>query len=154
MLILHHIEKSQCNAKVTSSLVIFAVLVLRVVLTRFCKLWSIIYSYLLFLDNYLFSTWRPFVIFNFNNLQILTFRTVYSRNLHVPAKFHRDQLNGSGVTASFRFQIASFRLQILTSCIFFAAAVCMFVQISSWSDDRFRIYCQFSISNMAVVHHL
>jgi len=43
--------------------------------------------------NFRFSIWRPSVILNFGNMLILPFYTVYSHNLHVPAKVHRDWLN-------------------------------------------------------------
>jgi len=43
--------------------------------------------------NFYFPVWRPSAIFNFGNVQILTFPIVSGPNLHIPAKFCRDQTN-------------------------------------------------------------
>jgi len=124
-------------------------------------------------------------------MQITTFRTVFSRSLHGPAKFcrnrlngsrsycmfsiptvgavshlhdhakcRRDQTNGSGNIANFRFPIwrtsailnfpkyvtfnfpRGLRPQFAWSC-----------KISSWSDERLRRYSDFLIFNMTVVRH-
>ena len=58
--------------------------------------------------------WKLDVVYNttaatspswYTPTQIFTFCTVYNGNLHVPAKFHLDRLNGWGDIANFRFLI-------------------------------------------------
>jgi len=51
MLLLHHIAKKSLCCKINIIFVILAVLVLRVVLTRLCKLCSFLYSYLRFFEQ-------------------------------------------------------------------------------------------------------
>jgi len=55
--------------------------------------------------NFHFPIWRPSAMLNFGNMQILTFCTVFSQNLHDRAKFRRDRLNGCGNNPNFRFPI-------------------------------------------------
>ena len=79
---------------------VLAVLVLRVVLTRLCKLLSFLYSYLLFFEQKFiirFQHGGPSLFLTSKNVDILTIRTVCTRNLHVPAKFRPDRLNGYGL---------------------------------------------------------
>ena len=55
--------------------------------------------------NFQFAIRRASAILNFGNKQISTFRTVYSHNVHVLAKFRRDRMNGCGDIANFQFPI-------------------------------------------------
>jgi len=55
--------------------------------------------------NFQFPIWRPSAMLNFGNMHILTFRAIYSHNLHVHAKFGRGRLNGCRNIVNFRFPI-------------------------------------------------
>jgi len=86
----------------------------------------------------------------FWNMQIFTFWTVNNGNLHIPAKFRLDRLNGVGDIAVFNFQYGGrWKMQIFTFCTVYDDNL----QISSRSVERLRRYCKFSIFNMAVARH-
>ena len=94
-------------------------------------------------------------------MQLLTFRTVNSQNLHARAKFRRDRLNGCGNIANFRFPIwrpsailnfkkkANFKLPycLRPQCAYSCKISLRFV-------ERLQRCSEFSISNIAAVRHL
>ena len=108
----------------------------------------------------LFPIWRPSVILNFWKMQILTFCTVYDDNLHIPAKYRLDLLNGCEYIANLPFSVWRspailnlWNMQILTPRTVYSQNLPIYTKFDhdplNGSGDI--VLCL--ISNMATVRH-
>jgi len=113
--------------------------------------------------NFQFPIWRPSDILNFGNMQMLTFRTVYTHNLHACL----CKISSQSLKRLWKYcessisNMAAVRHLKLVKCANFKFLLGLKPQ-SAWSwkilsrtVEWFRKYCEFSIYNMNFenMHH-